>query len=491
MLLFLLLGILFIAFGGLFLPVKLAEKTATLLTGLVFIISLSSFIKPIPETITLGLQLDGAAFLFAAVISFISLIIQAYSLRHLEGHRFKRRTFRYFLGLTISLLIFAVADHLLLMAAALLVSNLLLSSLMAPQKDWSAARVSSNMIWKQLGGVGVVLFLVAGLAYFTQGSFSLDQITEQWTDTALLPLIGGLLIIAALGQSAIWPLHRWLIASANAPTPVSAFMHAGLVNGGALILYKWAPVLGMLSWSMLTLILLGGLTAIVGTIWMLVQSDVKRTLTCSTMGQMGFMIMQCGLGLFPAAIAHMIWHGFFKASLFLSAGSTVKAAKNKSLRLEGPMALPVFLFGITIGLMGAFIFWRIIAPESSLNSVYLLLILFCGITCAHAVMTILQPRPEVGRALIAGGIGLLGATVYGTSVWLVETQLMEIGVQPLTAIHIIIAAFFLLGWLMMIFRAYLPNSISQGLLTKLYVRALLDSQPASQTMNLQRKAYRL
>lgn len=491
MLLFLLLGVLFIAFGGLLLKLPIAEKAATLLTGLVFIISLLSFIKPLPESITLGLQVNGAAYLFAAVISFISLIIQAYSLRHLEGHRFKRRTFRYFLALTISLLVFAVADHLLLMAAALTISNLLLSRLMAPQKEWSAARTSANMVWGQLGGVGAILFLVAGLTYFTQGSFSLDRINDQWTDTTLLPLIGGLLIIAAIGQSAIWPLHRWLIASANAPTPVSAFMHAGLVNGGALILYKWAPVLGMLSWSTLTLILLGGTTAVVGTIWMLVQSDVKRTLTCSTMGQMGFMIMQCGLGLFPAAIAHMIWHGFFKASLFLSAGSTVKAAKNKSLRLEGPTALPVFLFGMIIGLIGAFLFWRIIAPESSLDSIYFLLILFCGITCAHAVMTILQPRPELGRAFIAGGIGLLGSTVYGTSVWLVETQLIEISVQPLTAIHIAIALFFLVDWLMMIFRAYLPQNIGQGLLAKLYVRSLQGSQPTPETLNLQRKAYRL
>ncbi len=489
--LFILLGMLGLALLGLFLPSSRSERAATILTGVAFLFALAAFFLPHAPEASLGLLWDREANLFAAVICFISLVIQAYSLRHFDGHRFRRRTFRHFVALTVALLLFTSADHLLLLAGALGLSNYLLTRLIAHQPDWDAARASGRIAWRHLGLAGLLLLPVAGMIYLTQGHWSLQQLGENWTATSWLPLTGGLIVAAALLQSAIWPLHRWLIASANAPTPVSAFMHAGLVNGGALILYKFAPLLAQLSWSAGLLFLLGAATAVLGTTWMLVQSDVKRTLTCSTMGQMGFMIMQCGLGLFPAAIAHMIWHGFFKASLFLSAGSTVKAATNQSLRLHGPQAAPIFAFGLLCGVAGAYLFWLFTGAGGTLSSTYLLLLVFCGITCAHSVMTILQPRPGLGRALLAAGLGLLGATVYGASVWMVETQLAPLPAPPLSALHLAVLAFFVLGWLLMIFRAYLPASLTDRLLAPLYVRVLRDSQPDTTTLTLQRGQYRM
>lgn len=488
---FILIGLLFLALSGLFTKVTQAEKSAILITGGAFLFSLAMLFFPGSEEIYYGLQGKNETYLFAAVICFISLVIQAYSLRHLDGHRFKRRTFRYFLGLTLALLVFVSADHLLMVGASLALSNFLLARLIAHQRNWEAARVSGRIAWRHLGLGSLLLLMAAGIIYLNQGHLSLQRIGEAWPDMRWLHFTGALLILAALLQSAIWPLHRWLIVSANAPTPVSAFMHAGLVNGGALILYKFLPLLRQLDWSLSILFTLGALTAILGTTWMLVQSDVKRTLTCSTMGQMGFMIMQCGLGLFPAAIAHMIWHGFFKASLFLSAGSTVKAADNYSLRLHGPQALPIFGFGLLAGGAGAFLFWLFTADTGPLSSTYLLLLVFCGITCAHAVMTILQANPGWSRALLAAVLGLFGATVYGASVWLVETQLMALPAPPLHSMHLMVMVFFVAGWLAMIFRAYLPESLTDRLLAPLYVRVLRDSQPEHATLTLKRGKYQV
>lgn len=488
---FILIGILCLALAGLFTPVIRAERAAVIITGGAFLFSLSAFFLPFPEGIGYGLHWGSEAYLFAAVICFISLVIQAYSLRHFDGHRLKRRTFRYFLGLTLLLLIFTSADHLLLIAVALGGSNYLLSRLITHQPDWTASRASGRIAWLHLGLGSLLLLIATGLIYFTQGHLSLQQLGQVQMKDSWLPLIGILLIIAAMAQSAIWPLHRWLIASANAPTPVSAFMHAGLVNGGALILYKLLPLTGQLEWSGALLFILGGLTAILGTTWMLVQSDVKRTLTCSTMGQMGFMIMQCGLGLFPAAIAHMIWHGFFKASLFLSAGSTVKAAGNTSLRLHGPHAGPIFAFGLLCGIAGACLFWIFTAGSGSLSSTYLLLLIFCGITCAHAVMTILQPQPGLGRALLAAGLGLFGASVYGFSVWMVESRLAPLPAPPLNGLHLGGLAFFVAGWLLMIFRDYLPAVLLDRLIAPLYVGTLQDSQPGRSTFTLLRGRYKM
>lgn len=488
---FILIGILTLALLGLMSPLRRAEEMAAGLTGGAFLFSLSALWLPSSPEVAYGLRLGDEALLFATVISFISLVIQAYSLRHFDGHRYRRRVFRCLVVLTLSLLVFAIADHLLLLAVALGISNFLLSRLIALQGDWKASRVSGRLAWRSLGTAAVLLLLVAGLVYFREGHWSLQKLDRSALPGWWIILAVGPVLVAALLQSAIWPFHRWLIASANAPTPVSAFMHAGLVNGGALILYKFAPLLRQLPWSWTVLFWLGAGTAVLGTLWMLVQSDVKRTLTCSTMGQMGFMIMQCGLGLFPAAIAHMVWHGFFKASLFLSAGSAVKAAKNQSLRLEGPFALPVFLFGVLAGVAGAFIFWQFTGDAGSLNTSYLMLLVFCGLTCAHAVMTILQTRPGPARAALALVLGLLGATVYGGSVWLVESRLAPLTGAPLNGWHLAVLAFFVLGWLVMIFRAYLPGSFGERLLAPLYVRALLGSQPARTAMTFRRSNYRI
>lgn len=467
-----------------------AEWAATAITGGAFLLSLVQFVWPQPEGAWYGLLLGTDTYLFAAVITFISLMIQAYSLRHFDGHRHKRRVFRYFVGLTLTLLLFTIADNLLVMALSLGASNWLLARLIAHQRDWQAAKASGRMAWQHLGLGTVVLLIVVGVIYFTQGHVSLARLGESWNDMQLLALIGGLLIASALVQSAIFPLHSWLVASANAPTPVSAFMHAGLVNGGALLLYKFSPLIAQLDWGLTAIFLLGALTAILGTTWMLVQSDVKRTLTCSTTGQMGFMIMQCGLGLFPAAIAHMIWHGFFKASLFLSAGSTVKAAKNKSLALEGRQGPVVFLFGLLVGGMSSLVFWWFTQSTGDLGTTYLLLLVFCGITGAHAGMTILQTKVAFDRALLAMLFAFLGATIYGASVWLVETQLTTLPALPLNALHLSVLAFFVLGWLLMIFRNYLPAAWLDRYAAPLYVRALNSSQPDRMTFTLRRNQYR-
>lgn len=486
-----LIGLLTFALLGLLSPLPKAERYGTALTGLGFLLSLGALYAPALLTDGLGLTFSTTNTLLVTVVSFISLSVQAYGLRHFDGHSNQRLIFRYLIGLTLSLVFFSAAGHLLLIAGGLLASNLLLARLIGFQLGWAAARASSRLSLLHLVSGAALLLAAVVLIYIAQGDWSIESLSTSLPPTPWLPVIGSLIVLSALAQSAIWPFHRWLIASANAPTPVSAFMHAGLVNGGAVILFKFYPVWSTISWSPTLLVLLGGFTAIAGTTWMLVQSDVKRTLTCSTMGQMGFMIMQCGMGLFPAAIAHMIWHGFFKASLFLSAGSTIKAAKNKSLSLKGPKSIPVFVFGLAMGLLGAFIFWQFTGTTGSLGSTYLLLLLFCGITCAHAVMTITAPSPTLGRGLLAAMFGLLGATVYGASVGAVESQLVHMTAPALNGLHVGLAIFFVLGWLLMIFRDYLPDAVSDGWIARVYGWALRSSQPLRTTLNLRRSAYRL
>ncbi|MEO6701484.1 MAG: proton-conducting transporter membrane subunit [Jatrophihabitantaceae bacterium] len=138
---------------------------------------------------------------------------------------------------------------------------------------------------------------------------------------ATLGVIACLLVLAALSRSAQLPLHRWLPATLAAPTPVSALLHAGVVNAGGVLLVRLAPLIHPSAAASVLAVTAGGFTAAYAGVLMLTKPDIKGALTYSTMGQMGFMVLTAGLGLYAATLFHLIAHGLYKASLFLSSGT--------------------------------------------------------------------------------------------------------------------------------------------------------------------------
>lgn len=132
-----------------------------------------------------------------------------------------------------------------------------------------------------------------------------------------------LLVIAVIIPAAQYPFQSWLIESVVAPTPVSAIMHAGIVNAGGIILTRFSPVFDN-NIALTLLLIISSISVLIGSGISLVHVDYKRQLVGSTMSQMGFMLVQCALGVYSAAIIHLILHGVFKATLFLQSGSIVK-----------------------------------------------------------------------------------------------------------------------------------------------------------------------
>ncbi len=181
-----------------------------------------------------------------------------------------------------------------------------------------------------------LLFIVAVvLTYKTFGSFDLAELGQKWilmsesgeTHSPMVYLIGFLFLFAAMMKSAIIPFHLWLPYTSEAPTPVSALMHAGVVNVGGILLNKMAFLLLLTPAVLNVAFVMGLITAIGASLMMLAVSDVKRYLGYSTVGQMGYMIMEVGLGAFSLAIYHLMVHGIFKASLFLESGSLIRQAR--------------------------------------------------------------------------------------------------------------------------------------------------------------------
>ena len=138
-----------------------------------------------------------------------------------------------------------------------------------------------------------------------------------------------LIFIGAMAKSAQFPLHMWLPDSLYAPTPVHALLHAGIINAGGFLLARLAPFFDLSPATLHLVFVAGLLTTVLGSSMMLVQSDIKKTLGYSTIGQMGFMIMECGVGAYGLAIFHLIAHGLFKGTIFLNCGYVIHAARNE------------------------------------------------------------------------------------------------------------------------------------------------------------------
>ncbi len=270
-------------------------------------------------------------------VAILGLVVRKYATKYMWDEAGYRRFFIllnfifasiYLLVMSNNLIVLALAWQLLSIALYLLVSFNVGSNSAVKNARWTMG------IHK---GADLVFIFAVVLTYNTFGSADLGVLSKTWlamsfhpADNPMIFVIGLLFLIAAMMKSAIMPFHIWLPYTSEAPTPVSAVMHAGVVNVGGILLNKLAYLL-LLSPAVLNIAFVIGLvTAILASLIMLAVPDIKRSLGYSTVGQMGYMIMEVGLGAFSLAIYHLIVHGIFKATLFLESGALIKLARHDS-----------------------------------------------------------------------------------------------------------------------------------------------------------------
>ena len=242
------------------------------------------------------------------------------------------------LALAITMLwLTVVAGPVLLTAIGWTVSGLAVAGLVGhagtPTARSAARRVAGRLL---LGDAalwsGVGLLLAGGV------TTRADLAAVGWLAPALLA-------VAGVVRSALVPAWRWLPLTAEAPSPVSALLHAGVVNGMGLLAVLWWPVFAGAPGVLLALVAVGGATAVLGTAAMRVRPDVKGKLASSTSAQMGYMTVQVGLGLPAFAMLHLIGHGFYKAWLFLRAGGAPRRVPAPDLRVG---SVPGLLFALKL-----------------------------------------------------------------------------------------------------------------------------------------------
>lgn len=219
--------------------------------------------------------------------------------------------------------ILVLATNLIVLAAAWVATSWLAVALIRTGPATGVSDRSARAVRSFVVGDLAVVAAVSSLVAAT-GSTAVDDLDR--AGPIVLGVAGVLLVVAAASRSASGPFFRWLPDSLGAPTPSSALLHAGVVNGGALLLIKLAPATAETLPGAVAALAIGGATCIFAEAVMLTRPDVKGRLAWSTIAQMSFTMVLCGLGLHVAAGLHLVAHGFYKGALFLGSGSTVRHA---------------------------------------------------------------------------------------------------------------------------------------------------------------------
>lgn len=294
--------------------------TGTLVGLIAFLaLSLSAFDR------TIGvLNLSATSVVLGMFVLLMGWVVAAYSATNLRGQRRQARYALLMAAAVGALWLMVVADPLVLTAAGWTISGVAIAGLVGHRATPSARSASRRVAMRLLGADvflwGAVIILVAG---------GVDSRTELAASGWLAPL---LVALAGIVRSALVPAWRWLPLTAEAPSPVSALLHAGVVNGLGLIVVLWWPLFVAAPGVLLGLLVVGGVTAVAGTAAMRVRPDVKGKLASSTSAQMGYMAVQLGLGLPALAMLHVIGHGLYKAWHFLRAGGAAARVPQRSAR---------------------------------------------------------------------------------------------------------------------------------------------------------------
>lgn len=286
-------------------------------------------------------RLDPISAVMLVLVSFIGWVVVRYAGTYLDGDAGQGR-FTGWLCLTLaSVLVLVSAGNLVQLTIAWVATSLFLHRLLLfyPGRAAAVRGARKKFITARLADLallGACAFLL--IAYRTGDIAVIHQAARAGVGGGLAVGAAGFLALAAVIKSAQFPLHGWLTEVMETPTPVSALLHAGVINAGGFLLIRFADVMLLAPGALAVLVVVGGFTALFASLVMLTQPAVKTSLAWSTVAQMGFMIFECGLALFPLALLHIVAHSLYKAHSFLSSGGAVERVV--ASRRLGPVAVP-------------------------------------------------------------------------------------------------------------------------------------------------------
>ncbi|ODU31721.1 MAG: NADH-quinone oxidoreductase subunit L [Thiobacillus sp. SCN 62-729] len=297
-----------------------------------------------------GFLVDALTAMMMLVVSFVSLMVHVYTIGYMHDDPGYQRFFSYISLFTFSMLMLVMSNNFLQLffgwEAVGLVSYLLIgfwytkeTAIYANLKAFLVNRVGD---FGFILGIGLVLAHFGSLDYatvFAKAPSLASETITLWPDTPwmLMSVIGILLFIGAMGKSAQFPLHVWLPDSMEGPTPISALIHAAtMVTAGIFMVARMSPLYELSDTALSFIMVIGAITALFMGFLGMVQNDIKRVVAYSTLSQLGYMTVALGASAYSVAVFHLMTHAFFKALLFLAAGSVIIAMHhNQDIRYMG------------------------------------------------------------------------------------------------------------------------------------------------------------
>lgn len=368
-----------------------------------------------PTTLAYWIGLDAIRAPVLVLVCVLALVVARYCRTYLAGERGLSRFARALAATLAAVTSLVISRHLAVMALAWTCTSLAFHELLTFHPDRPKAQLAARkkfLLSRAADAcVLVALLLLAG----TTGSLHVDAIARWVESHATLPaavhVAATLLTLAVVLKTAQLPFHGWLIQVMEAPTPVSALLHAGIVNIGGLLLLCCAPLVEHVPVARAVLVAFGLPTALVAALMMTTRPTVKESLAWSTVAQMGFMLVQCGIAAWHLALLHLLAHSCYKAHAFLSAGGVVARTRRNALaRAPRPRATALVLAAGLIGLATAAIA-AVIGSAALLHAPEMLLLLV-------AVTTLLAPSLRAGAPRrIATGLLASAVLVSGYVAW--------------------------------------------------------------------------
>ena len=291
--------------------------------------------------VELATRVDAVSVPMLLLVAFVGWVVVRYARTYMDGEP-RQGAFTGWLCTALAMVLLLVqSGHLVPFVLAWAATSHALYRLLLfyPERPAAQRAASKKLTTARAGDaalLGAALLLAFG--YRTGDIAAILEAARSGTAPLAASGAAALLGLAALLKSAQFPTHGWLTEVMETPTPVSALLHAGVINAGGFLLIRFADVMLLVPGVLAVLVMVGGLTALFGGLVMLTQPAVKTSLAWSTVAQMGFMILQCGLALFPLALLHIIAHSLYKAHAFLYSGNTVEHVT--AIRRPGPIAIP-------------------------------------------------------------------------------------------------------------------------------------------------------
>lgn len=299
-----------------------------------------------------GLTIDRLSAAQTLLVSWIGAVNLRFSRRYLDGDPRQGRFMAWMLLSLVCAYILMLATNLLVLAVCWSLTSVGLHKLLThyPHRKDAFRAARKKFLISRLGDLALL-----GLLYCVWSNWHTFDLIEVMSrlpghaSDAVTP-VALLIVLAAVTKSAQVPFHSWLPETMESPTPVSALMHAGIINAGGALLLRTAPIIAQVPEALLLLSIVGTATAVLGAVCMWPQVKVKRTLAWSTVSQMGFMTAQLGLSAYPAALLHVVAHGCYKAWSFLRAGE-LPAKSNAAPRLGVARTMVYAVIGTLISVL--------------------------------------------------------------------------------------------------------------------------------------------